>query len=167
MTEDLAKIGRTIHQETRKSRKQIYVFLFCLVLSSVLWLFSKLSKEISLSLSFPVEFINIPENMTLTGSSIREIQLEFNEKAAALLILKHVAPRSTLEIDLADVTVDKNGESYSAILDLSTVHYDLNQREILPFRILSVTPDTLVLTFTQKGGYDVKENNLQHHDGIK
>jgi hypothetical protein len=166
MTEDLTKIGKTLQNETRKSRKQIYVFLICLVLSSILWLFVKLSEEISLVLPFPVEFVNIPDDYILQGSSISEISLQFNEKAAALLVLKHIAPRSTVEIDLASVRPPKNADSCAVIFDMNTLRHDLNQTDNLPFEIITISPDTVMLSFVRKYHYDVLDND-KHHDGIK
>lgn len=166
MTEDLTKIGKTLQQETRKSKKQIYVFLVCLVLSSILWLFVKLSEVITLSIPFPVEFTNVPDDYALKGSETSIISLQFSEKAAALLVMKHIAPRSPIEIDLSVVKPPRDIDSCSVFLDMISVRYDLNQRDILPFEIVSISPDTLLLSFEKKYHYDVLDNH-KHHEDIK
>lgn len=93
---------------TLKDNRKIKVFLFFLVLTSIIWLLIELSKTYTSSASFKVDYKNLPTDKLLQHEPISEINVAF--RAPGFNLLKYKFLRQKLTINLSGIT--KNNDAY-------------------------------------------------------
>lgn len=84
-----------------KLNQRLVIFLFFLIVSTVIWYLSKLSHEYSTTLSYPVRYESLPKGKVLVGEPIRKIQLKVKAFGYTLLKCKMSAALSPIEVDLS------------------------------------------------------------------
>ena len=71
----------------RRRRKQVAIFLFCLVIAMVLWFLRALENTYETQINHPVRFVNLPDDYVLLKPLPR--RLTFEVEALGFAILKH------------------------------------------------------------------------------
>jgi len=84
-----------------KLNQRLVIFLFFLIVSTVIWYLSKLSHEYSTMLSYPVRYENFPTGKVLVGEPPRKIQLKVKAFGYTLLKCKLSAALSPIDLDLS------------------------------------------------------------------
>lgn len=96
----LRQFGHMFGKSRAKLNERLVIFLFFLVVSTVIWYLSKLSHEYSTSLSYPVRYENFPTGKLLVGEPQRKIQLKVKAFGYTLLKCKLSAALSPIDLDL-------------------------------------------------------------------
>jgi len=91
------------------NKRKVKVFLFILVLTSIIWLLIELSKSYTSSAVFTVEYENLPTGKLLESKPVSEIQLAL--KAPGFSLLKYKVKKHKLRLSLRNVT-KKNSRYY-------------------------------------------------------
>ncbi len=125
--------------ERIRKNKKIIVFIICLIISTVLWFINALSKDYSTLISYPVKFINPPENQFLSGNPPKNLDLMVRGKG--FLLLQHkIFMFSPVTIDISDLIGNSQpdsggykvtGRSLTSIVS-SQISNDLILAEIKP-----------------------------------
>ena len=68
-------------------RSQLPIFFFLIVLSSVFWILTVLSKDYTSTITTPVVFYNLPDDKLLIES--KEVTLQMQVKAPGFSLLAH------------------------------------------------------------------------------
>ncbi|RPH32874.1 MAG: hypothetical protein EHM93_07455 [Bacteroidales bacterium] len=76
------------------------IFLFFLIVSTIIWYLSKLSHEYSTTMAYPIRYENLPKGKVLVGEPPRRIQLRVKAFGYTLLKEKMSAALSPIELDL-------------------------------------------------------------------
>ena len=86
---------------TKKRKAKRYRLLFCLVLSILCWFAVKMSKNYTQVYLFDIEFVNVPQNKSLSHQSDTTISVTIDGKG--LVLLKYELGRKKIKVDYADI----------------------------------------------------------------
>lgn len=132
--------------------KRLYVFLICLLFSSLFWLLTVFSKEYTTNISFNASFLNLPADKILIKDLPKQISVRVRASGFSLLGVQWSAQNDTLFIDASNVKKnisDKNtNEIYYLLLNnqLSLMAEQLGGS----MKVEKIIPDTVTFVFDQK-----------------
>ncbi|MFZ6052438.1 CdaR family protein [Halocola ammonii] len=108
----------------------------------------ELSENSVTSLSFPVEYSEIPEGYVLTDTTVEQINIQFRAVGFSILAEKYLKSRSTLRIELHETYPSEDGNT--RYLLSRTLRQQLNE-ELGPNReILNISPDTIRMNVSER-----------------
>ena len=119
------------------NNRRVKVFLFILVLTSVIWLLVELSKTYTSSAVFNVEYKSLPKGKLLQKDPISELNIVLN--APGFDLLKYKSRKHKLILDLKNVT-NRGGSYY--LLPNQQLGY-LNSQLAGDVKIVNVLKDTV------------------------
>jgi len=126
--------------------KEVFVFLFFLVLSTLLWFLYKTSQFQEVRLNVPVIYQGIPSDVQVEGTLPSHLNATFKDKGSSLFfyILGQALPPVT--IDLSGHFSTKGGKFI-----LFTSYYEKEVYSHLPSSAesLSLSPDTLAVSYAK------------------
>ena len=96
----MRQFGQVFGKRRVKLNQRLVIFLFFLIVSTVIWYLSKLSHEYSTTLSYPIRYESFPKGKILVGEPPRKIQLKVKAFGYTLLKCKMSAALSPIELDL-------------------------------------------------------------------
>jgi hypothetical protein len=134
--------------------KRLYVFLICLLFSSLFWLLTVFSKEYTTDIAFNACFLNLPANKILVEKLPTSIAVRIKASGFALLGVQYSARRDTLFIDASNVkkqlNSNKNNQSEIYYLLLNNQLNSMADQLGGSMEIERITPDTVTFVFDQK-----------------
>lgn len=137
--------GRKKH----RSHPRLVVFLVCLVISILMWLFIELMKDYTDEVKYNITFINAPKDLILTNSKDRTISIGMNAQGFELLAAKYARKLQELTIDLSTLKIRQDGDGYSAYLPSSRIVEQLGSQIRFEKEISYIKPDTLFFRFAE------------------
>ena len=137
--------GRKEHH----SHPRMVVFLVCLVISIIMWLFIELMKDYTDEVRYNVTFINVPKDLILTNSNDSVISIGMNAQGFELLAAKYRQKLMDITIDLSTLKIRQTEDGYSAYLPSSRVIDQLGNQIRFEKEITYVKPDTLFFRFSK------------------
>jgi hypothetical protein len=143
--------------------KNIFTFLFFVLLSTLFWLFLSLSKDYEDEIYYPVRYINIPENKVMINTLPERLALKVRAKGRKILFGKLNLNLIPLKFDVNSF-VTKNTNPDSLYILTNSVK-DILSEEMEGVEIISISPDTLFFNFTtmevKRVAVKPRYNNLQ------
>jgi hypothetical protein len=127
-------------------QRRLLTFLFFLVISTVFWFVRSLGEEYEEDLSYPVRYENFPENKILTGSVPDKLHLRVRARGFTLLRSKLNLSLVPLKFNVSSYALNTTGSDTFYVVT-ETVR-DLLSAEIPQLKILDISPDTLIFSFT-------------------
>jgi hypothetical protein len=140
-----AKSGRKEH----RSHPRLIVFLVCLVISVLMWLFIELMKDYTDEIKYNVTFVNVPRGLMLIDSGDNVISIGMNAQGFELLAAKYAQKKNELTIDLSSLKIRSNGEGFSAYLPSARIIDQLGTQIRFKKEISYIKPDTLFFGFSK------------------
>jgi YbbR domain-containing protein len=140
MIKNNSDIPGSIDTGKLRSNKRVAVFLICLIISTVLWFLNALGKNYNAIISYPVKFVNPPENRFLSGKPPLELQLSVEGKG--FLLLQHkLLTFSPIKLDISEMI--KNSTPVTGIYNVPTQNLkNLISAEISPdLTLLFIRPE--------------------------
>jgi hypothetical protein len=136
----------------RSLNREIFVFAFFLVLSFVFWYLNALRKVIETDLRYPVQYINIPKNKTLSEELPGKLTLNLKGPGFSIIKLRISGNRAPLIIDFSKITYKRVPDTKLSEYYIVTGGLIKNFAKQLrsEFEIISVKPDTLFISFDNK-----------------
>jgi len=131
--------------ETRLQREG-KLFLVCLIISFFFWLMIKLSNEYYDNLTIDVNYYNLPDKNTIIDQADDKITLVIKTRGFKLIGLKYFVKFPPININLREIQLHKSRYSYSSFILTSPLLNNIANQLNMPDEILSVSPDTLILT---------------------
>ncbi len=122
-----------------KNKRMLKIFLFFLVLTSIIWLLIELSKSYTSTIAFAVEYKKVPTNKLLQSIPISTLNMVV--KAPGFTLLKYKAVKHKITFNLNNLT--KNKKSYF-IVPNKQVSF-LNNQLSNKTEIISVLKDTIFI----------------------
>jgi YbbR domain-containing protein len=132
--------------------KRLYVFIICLLFSTLFWLLTVFSKEYTTEISFNACFLNLPADKILIKDLPSKIDIKIKASGFALLGVQYSAKYDTLFIDASNVrkylTDKRTNEIYYLLLNnqLSLMAEQLGGS----MKVEKIFPDTVTFVFDQK-----------------
>ncbi len=127
-------------------QRRLLTFLFFLVISAVFWFVRSLGEEYEEDLSYPVRYENFPENKILIGLVPDKFQLRVRARGFTLLRSRLNLNLEPLKFNVGSYAVNSAGSDTFYVIT-ETVR-DLLSAELPQFKILDISPDTLIFSFT-------------------
>lgn len=137
--------GRKEH----RSHPRLIVFLVCLVISILMWLFIELMKDYTDEVKYNVTFINAPKDLILTHSGDSVISIGMTAQGFELLAAKYAHKLRDLTIDLSTLKIRPMGDSYIAYLPSARIVEQLGTQIRFDKQITYIKPDTLFFRFSK------------------
>jgi hypothetical protein len=132
--------------------KRLYVFIICLLFSTLFWLLTVFSKEYTTDISFNACFLNLPADKILIKDLPSKISVKVKASGFSLLGVQYSAKNDTLFIDASNVkkhlTSKASNEIYYLLLNnqLSLMAEQLGGN----MKVEKIFPDTVTFVFDQK-----------------
>lgn len=141
---------RSSHDKGMKAvNRNIFVFAFFLLLSFIFWYLNSLGKDIETELRYPVSFTALPAGEEPAGPLPEKMLLTV--KGPGYLILKQLitGSRAPLIIDfsISSRRIKSADEKDAYLVLTSGLLQSFNTQFGPDCRILSVSPDSLLITF--------------------
>ena len=137
-------------EEVKLLNKNVIIFAFFLFLAFIFWYLNSLGKEIKSDFKYNVSFINPPKGRIMSEDLPSRLSLEIKGQGYSLLKRKISGSRAPLVIDLSKVL-------FKRLPDSKPVRYYFLSAGLIPnlrkqignrFDVLSVKPDTIIVTFS-------------------
>ncbi len=128
-------------------QRKIITFLFFVVLATAFWFVRSLSEQYETNVTYPIRYINYPENKVLIGDVPDKLKLRVRAKGFSIL-------KSKLSLNLIPIRFNVNSFSLNSI-GIDTFYIitesvkDILSGELGNMTILDISPDTLFFRFTE------------------
>ena len=119
--------------------KQVFIFLFFLLLSAVFWLILTLNETYEKELKVPVHIVNVPKNVVLTSSADDTLRITVRDKGWVILAYMYGEQRPKININFKAYARGNGGGIISAS-DLKRISDQLKESTT---RIVSIKPEKL------------------------
>ncbi len=133
-----------------QDRRKLFIFLICLVLASLSWIFISLGKSYSSTLVVPVKYINFPENKTLLNSVPNRLAVNVSGSGYDLMQFDDRLTEDTLIVNLDNLKISVLGEYQRGYLDQAALSKDLQDRLNGTLAINRVLSDSIFFVFDLK-----------------
>jgi hypothetical protein len=134
-----------------KFRKQLYVFLICLVLSIFLWLLVHLSREYFYTAEYKLNYTQIPWNMRLVSCSDSVIYLTIRLQGYEFFSEQFFRRKiRESDVNLRGLKLKINDDQMSGFMLTRGIARSIAEQTSYPLEIFSTSPDTIFFTFEKK-----------------
>jgi len=133
-----------------QDRRKLFIFLVCLLLASLSWVFISLGKSYSSTLVVPVKYINFPENKTLLNTVPQRLAVNVSGSGYDLLQFDQRLTEDTLIINLDNLKISVLGQYQRGYLDQAALSKDLQDRLNGTLAINRVLSDSIFFVFDLK-----------------
>lgn len=141
-------ISNTPEKDGIRINRRVATFLFCLLASAFFWLTMSLSKEYSIEINFPVNYINFPIDKVIANNLPETIDVEIKSSGFNLLVYKIKQKYDTVLIDAKDSKHLPTKNNFyllpNARLDKIAAQFNND------IKIMKVYPDTIFLNYNKK-----------------
>jgi YbbR domain-containing protein len=134
----------------RKFRQHLWVFLVCLLISLFVWLTVKMDDEYQQVIQVPIEFINSPRSRVLVEASDSVLFVELSDKGSELLRHRYMKSQVPLKVSMRNIILSQKEGKTTGLLLTSSLFDDLGFQQDLAGKVVSISPDTLYLTFKKE-----------------
>ena len=135
----------------QRFRNQLYVFLVCLGISVFIWSLVRLSKDYIYTVNYHVKYINIPQNLRLTGESDSIVKLNIKIQGFDFFSDQYFKRKNQLfDVSLKNVKIISREPYLTGYLLTSHIGRDIATQSSYLLEIYSVSPDTLFFRFEKK-----------------
>src|ERR1700750_3425788 len=94
--------NRTTAKEGIRLNRRVFTFFICVLISIFFWLLMSLSKEYTITVSFPVNYVNLPTDKIISNHLPETIDIEIKATGFNLLFYKIKQQRETVLLDIND-----------------------------------------------------------------
>jgi hypothetical protein len=137
--------GRKEH----RSHPRLIVFLVCLVISILMWLFIELMKDYTDEINYNISFVNAPKDLILTNTGDSTLKVVMNAQGFELLGAKYARQDHSLTIDLSLLKIRPTDDGYTAFLPSAAIVSQLGSQIHFKTEITTIKPDTLFFRFSE------------------
>lgn len=147
MKNKLSEILSSLSLERIKNDRRIVIFALCLFIATALWFLNSLSKDYNTTISYPVKFVNSPQNMFLTSDQPAKFQLKVNAHGFSLLRHKLSLSFSPIVLDLAAIRQEKDGNRNIVTVQTQNLISLISEQVSSEITITDISPQVLTLIF--------------------
>ena len=127
-------------------QQKIFIFLFFVLISVILWLVRALNQEYEADILYPVKYDDFPENKVLVNKLPERLKLRVKAVGFTILGRKYIHFLSPLKFNVNSYSLNTVGTDSSYILTKTAREVLSNALENI--QILDISPDTLFFHFT-------------------
>lgn len=141
--------------QNKKLTRNIYVFVFCLILSLTLWFLTTMNRMHTDTVKIPVRYINLPENKMVLNDLPDHITVSIKAKGFRLLsnyIFKHW---NSLEVNVDSQKDVLKGKTNYWVLPLQNKREEFSRQFGSDITIQNIEPDSIYFQFDSKSSKKV------------
>lgn len=139
----LRQFNQVVNREKAKFNKRLAIFLFFLLISTILWFLIKLSHEYTTGIDYPIQLVNPPKGKVIAGEPPRTIQLKVKAYGYTLLRYKLIALMSPIQVSVKGAIWNRNSEASEYYVLMSDKFGSLASQLSDDIILLGTQPDTL------------------------
>lgn len=147
MKNKLSKILDSLNLEKIKNDRRIVIFALCLFIATTLWFLNALSKDYSTTVTYPVKFVNPPQNMFLTSNPPTKFELKVEAHGFSLMRHKLSLSSSPVVLDLNKIRQEENGTRNIITVQTQNLISRISDQVSSEISITDITPQVLTLIF--------------------
>ena len=126
--------------------KEIFIFLFFVLLSSGLWYQQSLQQEYEIEIEIPIKYKNMPNHIFLTENNPEVIVAKVRDKGTVLLNYSWLRTFAPVEVNMKDV---KPETSPSVTVSKRVVEAMISKQLIASTSLLSFEPQTIQVEYAK------------------
>jgi len=130
--------------------RKMYMFFVCFILSSLIWILIKLSKEYTETVVFPVTFSNFPENKVLVNDLDSVLALQIKTKGFRMLSNMLFYKPSPVNINLSAFLKKAKNSNKEYYILTSELYQAIGSQIHYPNNVVAIEPDTLYFILEKK-----------------
>lgn len=158
----LRQFGQVFSKSRAKFNQRLVIFLFFLIVSTIIWYLTKLSHEYSTTLSYPIRYESSPKGKVLVGEPPRKLQLKVKAFGYTLLKCKLSAALSPIELDLSKhMSQSFEGSKVKQFILTYRLRNSVAKQLGSDILLEGIEPDTLFVELT-----DVVEKKVHVHAAV-
>jgi hypothetical protein len=139
-------ISEPASPQRKKRRRQVAIFLFCILIAMVLWFLRALENTYETQINHPVRYTNLPDDYVLLRPLPRKITLEV--EALGFSILKHNwnFSKTPLTIDFRELkpVMPRKKTGFKDTVNLTRFEANFSH-DLVDIRVKGVKPESLIL----------------------
>ncbi len=135
-------------KDAARSNRRVVTFIFCLLISVFVWLLMSLSREYTISVSFPVKYTNLPKDKLIVNQLPEIIDIDIRSTGFYLLGYKLKQHRETVTLDIKDAkpSAIKNNYYINCNSRLDKITSQFNEA----IKVVHIKPDTVFINYNKK-----------------
>jgi hypothetical protein len=131
-----------------QNRETLLTFFLCLLVANVLWFINALSKDYTTTISYPVEYMDLPRNKFITNNPPDHFNLRINTQGFTLVKYKLIKSFNPLLIHVEDLVSDSEPSAKSSyVIATKNLSEKVSSQLSLDVELLEITPGVLTLAF--------------------
>ena len=141
-------VNKSNPKDAAHFNKRVITFLFCLLISVFIWLLLSLSKEYTISVTYPVQYINLPTDKLVANRLPESVDFEIKASGFRLLLFKLKQQRESISIDIKDARSTRLKNNY--FIQFNDRLDKITRQFYNGIKVLSVNPDTVFINYNKK-----------------
>ncbi len=127
------------------SKRRIYIFILCLVISTLFWLFNKLSQQTTATLNKTILFESFPEGLVAASQSDSSVTYNLTTTGIRLIRAYFFNPPDTLVLQADALPQTRRDGKRLSFVDENRLHAMLNDRFGHWANVENINPDTVFI----------------------
>jgi YbbR domain-containing protein len=128
--------------------RRVITFLICLLISVFFWSLMTLAKEYTITVRFPVNYVNLPTDKVISNDLPETVDIEIKAKGFNLLAYKFSQRHETVDIDINDARPLNNKNVYYLLSNSRTDK--ITAQFSNDIHVMNISPDTMFINFNKK-----------------
>lgn len=130
---------------------RVFVFLFFLIIATIFWFLSALSKNYTTTVAYPLGYENFPEDKILVGELPEHLEVQLRGYGFTLLQIKMGMGVEPLPFSVSDLSmVPKSGKTNNTYYYLTDFSRDKIARALpADVNVLKLKPDSIIFQFDE------------------
>jgi hypothetical protein len=147
-----------------RNKEKIFVFLICLMLSSLLWFLNSLEKHYTDRISVPLKYINIPKNKKSAGILPNKLDMTVDASGYIILQYKLRLVYSPITLDINELTDNYLEDKYISKYAISTNDHKAEFAKQISndMQIMSIRPDSIFFNMSP-----LVDRKIKVHPNVK
>lgn len=133
----------------QKFNTKLYTFITCVIIATVFWVLLSLGGNFNTKITLGIDYLNLPSDKTLINNLPKQFTLEINAKGFDLVSNYFNKRKLPITIDLSKINLNEFSKKEKEY-EIATTEFTSEINKYLgdDIRIISVSPDTLKLNFS-------------------
>lgn len=147
MKKKLSEILSSLSFESIKSDRRIFVFAVCLLIATGLWFLNALSKDYTATITYPVRFVNPPDELFLTSNPPTRFEFEVDAYGFSLLRHKLSLSSSPVVLDLSSIWEEQGSSQNIMTIQTQNLIRRISDQVSSEITINEISPQVLTFIF--------------------
>lgn len=141
-------MGSNLNAEAIRNNQKMIIFIICLIIATILWFLNALSKNYITSISYPVKYVNLPENKFIINEPPRNLDLKVNAHGFTLLRYKMKLALTPVVLNISEILMDnKSAGNATYSIPASSFSDMITNQVSSEIRIMDIRPRNILLVF--------------------